>query len=79
MSHFLSTITCCCHVPLAAPLAAVSECLLTEVRLNFVFALSDANANDTGTYDVAVEVLHPSTGSQPLIKKDFTLKVKFYS
>ena len=42
--------------------------------IEFVFTLSDANANDTGTYEVAVEVLHPSTGSQPSIRKRFYLK-----
>ena len=42
--------------------------------IEFVFTLSNANANDAGEYEVTVEVLDPSTGSRSLMKKRFHLK-----
>ena len=43
--------------------------------IEFMFTLSNANPNDAGEYEVTVEVVDPSTGSQqPLIKKRFDLE-----
>jgi hypothetical protein len=41
--------------------------------LDYLFTLSNASQEDSGTYEVVVEGTHPATGSLITIKKSFHL------
>ena len=43
--------------------------------LHFIFTISNAHQNDSGVYEVAVEGIHPATGSFVTIKKKFRLDI----
>ena len=44
-----------------------------DLGYEFIFTLSDVNASDAGTYKVEVTTVHPSTGNDVIITKQFSL------
>ena len=47
-------------------------------KFDFFLELSNVSLNDSGSYEVRLEVIHPETGSYSLYRKEIALTVTGY-